>query len=200
MIISFEGGEGVGKTTQVRHLCAYLDQHGLPRLSFREPGGSELFEKIRNIFLHQQLDPMSELLLILAGRRENICEIIEPALEQNKIIVIDRFIDSTLVYQGIVGGLGLEMVDKIMIATRTYLEPDLTFVLDMDASDALSRITPRDRFEQRDLQYHLRIRDAFVRIATRGRHHLLDAKRGKEDISQEVGRIVNELLMNYPSI
>lgn len=195
MIISFEGGEGVGKTTQVRHLCAHIEQLGLPWLSFREPGGSELFEKIRNIFLHQQLDPMSELLLILAGRRENICEIIEPAMEENKIIVIDRFIDSTLVYQGIVGGLGLEMVDEIMIATRTYLEPDLTFVLDMDASDALSRITPRDRFEQRDLQYHLRIRDAFMRIATRDRHHLLDAARGEGVIGQDVGCIVNELLM-----
>jgi len=116
-------------------------------------------------------------------------------MEENKIIVIDRFIDSTLVYQGIVGGLGLEMVDEIMIATRTYLEPDLTFVLDMDASDALSRITPRDRFEQRDLQYHLRIRDAFMRIATRDRHHLLDAARGEGVIGQDVGCIVNELLM-----
>ncbi|HDM32534.1 MAG TPA: dTMP kinase, partial [Deltaproteobacteria bacterium] len=105
MIISFEGGEGVGKTTQIRLLSSYLEKEHIPWVSIREPGGSPISERIRSLFLENDLDPRAELLLVLASRRVNIKKVIEPALSEGNIVIIDRFLDSTLVYQGILGDI-----------------------------------------------------------------------------------------------
>ncbi len=98
----------MGKSTHTRLLCSHLEQRGLPWLSLREPGGSSFSERLRALFLQEGLDHMTELLLVLASRRENITKIIEPGLSEGKVVVIDRFIDSTLVYQGVLGCLGVE--------------------------------------------------------------------------------------------
>ncbi|HON37730.1 MAG TPA: dTMP kinase [Deltaproteobacteria bacterium] len=194
MIISFEGGEGVGKSTHVKILCAHLEQHGLPWLSFREPGGSPFCEGIRGLFFHKGLDTITELLLILASRRENIVKLVLPALEQGKIVIIDRFIDSTLVYQGVLGGLGIGRVRELMEKTETWIEPDLTFVLDVDPGHALKRIVPGDKFEEREPAFHQRLRQAFLDLATEARHCIIDADRPRDQVSNDILATVDRVL------
>jgi len=194
VIITFEGGEGTGKTTQAALLKNYLESKGRPVVSLREPGGSHLSEKIRPLFLHEAMDPVSELLLILASRRENIITIIEPALEAGHIVIIDRFIDSTLVYQGLAGGLGVERVRGIMQATRTWLVPDLTFVLDLDPALAAARYTPDDRFEFRDSDFHRRLREGFISLAIEPRHRVLDTRGLKQAVFEAVREAVDARL------
>ncbi len=186
MIISFEGGEGTGKSTHAKILSAHLEQHGLPWLSFREPGGSAFSEDIRGLFFHEGLDTITELLLILASRRENVVNLVRPAIEQGKVVIIDRFIDSTLAYQGVLGGLGVERVREIMENTETWIEPDLTFVLDVDPGRALKRIVPGDKFEIREPAYHQRLRQAFLDLAVGARHCIIDADRPRDQVSAEI--------------
>jgi len=190
VIITFEGGEGSGKSTNVAGLCSYLTIKGLPWLSLREPGGSCFSEEVRDLFLRHDLDVMAELLLILASRSHNISRIIEPGLAEGTIIIIDRFVDSTLVYQGIVGGLGYERVKDIMGHTGTWIEPDLTFMMDVSPELGLSRINPSDRFEHRGQDYHQRIRDAFLRISCTDRHRIIDTSLGREHVYE---RIIKEV-------
>jgi dTMP kinase len=194
VIITFEGGEGSGKTTNAAHLGSYLTSKGLPWLSFREPGGSSISEEIRDLFLKQDMAVMAELLLILASRAQNISKIIEPGLAQGTIIIIDRFVDSTLVYQGIVGGLGYERVKDIMELTRTWIEPDLTFMMDVSPELGLSRIKPSDRFEHRGQDYHQRIRDAFLRISCNDRHRIIDTSFGWEQVHEGIIKEVDAAL------
>lgn len=201
MIITFEGGEGVGKTTQVALLGDYFDRKSTPWLSIREPGGSSISEEIRSLFIKRPLDPITELFLILASRRENICSLIEPALANNKVVIIDRFIDSTFVYQGIAGGLGKELVMDIMKLSHTYLEPDITFILDMEPKDAISRITPGDKFEHKPLRFHEKLRQAFLNLPSEtgsvaDRYYVIDASRTIEDVNKEILFIVEGKLKN----
>jgi dTMP kinase len=194
VIISFEGGEGVGKTTHVSHLCSYLSTKELPWLSFREPGGSLISEEIRALFLKEGLDAMTELLLVLASRKQNIMDLIAPGLAQGSIVIVDRFIDSTIVYQGIAGGLGRDTVKNLMEQSGTWLEPDLTFVMDMDPEAALKRITPGDKFENKDIHYHQSLRKAFLDIATDKRHRIINADRDTTEVAREIDAIVEEFL------
>jgi dTMP kinase len=197
VIISFEGGEGAGKTTNAASLGLYLTSKGLPWLSFREPGGSSFSEEVRGLFLKQDLDVMAELLLILSSRAQNIARIIEPSLAEGTIIIIDRFIDSTLVYQGIVGGLGYERVKAIMELTGTWIEPDLTFVMDVSPELGLSRIRPSDRFERMGQDYHQRIRGAFLRICSNNRHRIIDTSLSREQVHESIIKQVDDALPMY---
>lgn len=190
MIISFEGGEGVGKTTQTALLKEHLEKIGRRVVSFRDPGGSELSENIRRLFLSHPMDPMTELMLLLASRRNNIATIITPALKAGKIVILDRFIDSTFVYQGIAGGLGIENVRKLMEFTGTLIEPDLTFILDMDPETAYTRFTPSDRLETRNLETQKIIRQGFLDICKDKRHHVIDADMPEGKIFEEIEKIV----------
>jgi dTMP kinase len=202
VIISFEGGEGTGKSTNAAFLGSYLTSKGLPWLSFREPGGSPFSEEVRELFLKHDLDVMAELLLILASRAQNISRILTPGLAKGMIIIIDRFTDSTLVYQGIVGGLGYERVKALMELTETWIVPDLTFVMDVSSEQGLSRIKPSDRFENRDKDYHQRIRDAFLRISLNDRHRIIDTscspEQVHEQIIKEMDAALDRLLPNKP--
>ncbi len=193
MIITFDGGEGSGKTTNAARLCSYLAMKGLPWLSLREPGGSSLSEQIRSLFLKNDMDPMTELMLVLASRRRNIQEIVEPGLAAGKIVIIDRFIDSTMVYQGIMGGLGEQTVRSIMEMSGTWIEPDLTFVLDVMPEIALSRIDPSDRFERQGIEYHRKLRDAFLGLAVQRRHRIIDT-------NQEPGLVQTRIFQESESV
>lgn len=198
MIITFEGGEGAGKSTHAKLLCAHLEQSGLPWLSIREPGGSPFSERLRSVFFTEGLDPMTELLLILASRRENIKKVIEPGLAQGKIIVIDRFVDSTLVYQGALSGIGIERTKEIMEKTGTLLEPDLTFIMDIDPEHALKRIVPGDKFENRDLSFHRKIRSSFLDLAVDERHVIIDADRSPEEVCRLIRAAADRVLSGKP--
>jgi dTMP kinase len=194
VIITFEGGEGAGKTTHAALLCSHLESKGLSWLSLREPGGCSFSEEVRLLFFREGLDVMTELLLVLASRRQNIREVIEPGLSRGKIVVIDRFVDSTLVYQGIVGGLGYGTVRKLMEISGTWLEPDLTFVMDVDPAIALGRIKPGDKFERKGLDYHQKLRDAFLGLAGDSRHRIIDSGQSREQVASKIISIANGFL------
>jgi dTMP kinase len=194
VIITFEGGEGAGKTTHAALLCSHLTSKGLSWISLREPGGSSFSEEVRSLFFREGLDVMTELLLVLASRRQNIREVIEPGLSRGKIVVIDRFVDSTLVYQGIVGGLGYGAVRKLMEMSGTWLEPDLTFVMDVDPAIALNRIKPGDKFERKGIDYHQKLRDAFLGLAGDSRHRIIDSGQSRERVASEIISIVDGFL------
>ncbi|HNY64445.1 MAG TPA: dTMP kinase [Deltaproteobacteria bacterium] len=194
MIITFEGGEGVGKSTHSKLLRKHLELKGLPVLSFREPGGSSFSELLRELFFHEGLDALTELLMVLASRRENITKLIEPALADGRVVIIDRFVDSTLVYQGVLGGIGVERTRAIMEATGTWLEPDFTFVLDVEPGRSLARITPADKFETREIGFHQRLRQAFLDLAQEKRHVVVNADRPRDEVSRDITAAADDFI------
>jgi dTMP kinase len=191
VIISFEGGEGAGKSTHAALLKDYLQNQGRRVTQLREPGGSNISESIRTLFLNHQMDTMTELLLLLAARCENIKTIIEPAVKDGSIVIIDRFIDSTIVYQGIAGGLGIDKVKELMKLSGTWLIPDITILLDIEYEKALSRYSPSDRFECRNIDYHNKIRHGFLDICHEKRHIQINSDAPEQTIFDKIVKTVN---------
>lgn len=172
VFITFEGGEGAGKTTVIQSLETALKQEGRDVLSTREPGGSELGAKIRHLLLEQRTPPIccrAELLLFLADRAEHVSAVLLPALEQGKIILCDRFTDSTYAYQGVARGLPSPLLAPLCAFASQDLTPDLTFYLDIDPEIGLSRVvkarTAKDRIESETISFHQKLREAFSQIA-----------------------------------
>lgn len=175
--ITLEGGEGAGKSTQARRLADHLITAGLDVVVTREPGGSPFAETIRKVVLDPTTPPhaqLAEALLFNAARADHLERTIRPALERGKWVICDRFVDSTRVYQGSVGGLDagvLDALDRVVIASTM---PDLTIVLDLDPVVGLARVeqrrmvgeaAPADRYESRSPEFHQHLREAFLGIA-----------------------------------
>lgn len=182
--ITFEGGEGAGKSTQVELMAAALSRAGLEVLETREPGGSLGAEQIRELLVHGAVarwDPWSEALLHFAARREHLLHTVWPALDKGTWVVCDRFADSTMAYQGYGHGLGRGVVEQLYAMTVGTFRPDLTLVLDIDVEQGLQRAAARgdggDRYERMDRTFHERLRQGFREIAARepGRCVLIDA-------------------------
>jgi dTMP kinase len=172
VFITFEGGEGVGKSTHILLLEWRLKAAGIEVLSLREPGGTRISEEIRAILLsneNAELDFVSELLLYEAARAQLITQIIEPALEQGVTVLCDRFTDSTLAYQGIARGLGLELVEQANLIGSKGLVPHRTIFLTHDPKEALSRATENgaDRLEAEGLSFHAQVLAGFELLAER---------------------------------
>lgn len=193
MFISFEGIDGSGKSTQARRLAQSLQDRGRDVVLTREPGGSAGAEEIRKLLVRGGPDRWSaetELLLFTAARRDHVERLIRPALDRGATVITDRFADSTRVYQGATRGNLRRMVDQLhdlMIG----LEPDLTFVIDLDPALALSRSAARqsgeDRFEDMGLGFQTRLRDGFRQLAaTRPRVHLIDGNGSADDVAARV--------------
>lgn len=167
--ITFEGSEGCGKSTQSKLLFEYLKKKGFPVIFLREPGGIKISEKIRNILLDAKNDRMSaqcEMLLYMAARAQVVEEIIKPALRKGKIIICDRFLDSTLAYQGYGLGIDIKMITAVGNFVTDGIKPDLTILLDVAVKKGLSyRANNRDRIEQRPLSYHARVRNGYLALA-----------------------------------
>ena len=203
LFISFEGGEGAGKTTQINHLAQNLTAKGYAVLTTREPGGTSEAESIRSLLVQRDggaWTPMAECLLLFAARVMHVETVIIPALEEGKIVITDRFTDSTRTYQGHGHGLSLEKIKVIGEASLGSFEPDLTFVLDIDPKTGLSRSQRRlaaedmkakqseDRFENLDLDFHTRLRDGYLQIAKDhpARCRVIDATLSVEDMAAEI--------------
>ena len=170
--ITFEGGEGSGKTTQVKMLQEYFTLKGIESVLTREPGGTKVSEDIRDIFINSNdLDVKTELLLNMSARSEHIDKLILPAISDNKIVICDRFIDSTYVYQGVLGGFGGERVFELHDKLFEFFMPDLTFFMDIHPEECLNRISSRveegNRFDNKGLEYHIRIYNAFKELAVK---------------------------------
>ena len=164
IFITFEGVEGSGKTTQVRRLATAL---GPNVVLTREPGGTPIAERIRDIFLTSDgIIPMTELLLIAASRAQHVDELIRPALEANQIVICDRFIDASVAYQGYRGGIDLEFIHQLNRTATGGLMPDLTFVLDLSPEIGLQRQqqggTHRDRLDRESLESHRKVREGYL--------------------------------------
>ncbi len=174
VFISFEGGEGAGKTTQIKLLAQRLQAQGSEVLTTREPGGTSGAEAIRALILNQESFAFSELteaLLFFAARRDHIEKVILPSLACGAIVLCDRFTDSTFAYQGALGKLALHIMHTLAKLVQGDLQPDLTFVLDIDPKIGLHRAALRrgnaatDRFESENLAFHMAIRKQFLEIA-----------------------------------
>jgi dTMP kinase len=169
--ISFEGGEGGGKTTQLSRLAGLLKSKGIDILETREPGGTPQGELLRDLLVRGEIDrwqPMSELLMMNAARVEHVHQVIQPALDAGKWVLCDRFVDSSYAYQGIAGGLGLKVVQDLHALTLDGILPDLTVLLDLPTEAGLARAAKRGgdaRFEKKGTPFHQKLRDGFLQLA-----------------------------------
>ena len=200
--ITFEGGEGAGKSTQVRMLASRLKAAGRQVMATREPGGSPGAEAIRKLLVEGATDrwaPLPETLLFLAARADHVASAIEPALTAGNWVICDRFTDSTVVYQGMVRGLGIQRVRALQELSVT-IAPDLTFILDIDPREGLARTQGRggreDRFEKFDAGFHERLRDAFLSIAKSEAERciVVDSSRSPDIVADEIWQAVNTRL------
>ncbi len=224
-LITFEGPEGAGKSTQIRLLSEALQQKGYPVLITREPGGVPTGEAIRQIVLYAEgILPETEALLFLAARAEHTLKVILPALQANRIVLCDRFIDSTIAYQGYGLGLDLEVLRLLNRFATRGLTPHLTFLLDLDPEVGLKRVNhqkrsrrsasagqmefsleqpsgrpPRTRFEERDKDFHYRVREGYLIEAQREAHRfrILDATLPPEELHHHILEEVLSLIQNF---
>jgi len=199
--ITFEGGEGTGKSTQAAMLAARLKSFGIGVLLTREPGGSPGAEIMRYILLSGAARPLGanvEALLFAAARDDHLTSVIRPALERGQWVVCDRFMDSTRVYQGVAGkvdGRAIRAMERIVVADTI---PDLTFILDVPADDGLRRAAQRrskadsDRFEAETLKFHEELRAGFHALAANepDRCVLIDGTLSKEEVAEQIWRVV----------
>jgi dTMP kinase len=198
--ITFEGSEGCGKSTQSKMLLDYLQKKKLPAKLFREPGGVVISEKIRSLLLDKANTAMNkecETLLYMAARAQLVEEVVIPELRKGTILVCDRFLDSTIAYQGYGCGVDVQEISAIGKFATKGIEPDLTFFLDLDTEEGLRRRgSERDRIELRSIEYHNRVRSGYREIARNApeRVIMLDGARSKEEIFQIVNESVEKLL------
>jgi dTMP kinase len=193
-LISFEGGEGTGKTTQAAMLVEALRQRGISVVAVREPGGTRLGEAVREIFLsvdHHDLSPWAEANLVTGARAQLLKEVIIPEMARGTVIVADRFSDSTLAYQG--AGRGLEMGVLIAMQLALKVKPDLTFLLDLEVEEGLRRHAATagrssDRMEREDVAFHERVRQGYLDFARRDpeRYFVIGAAAPREEIGDRV--------------
>lgn len=170
LLITFEGGEGCGKSTQMAIVAQRLRDAGVPVRALREPGDTVLGEAVRRILLEPSgagVDPIAELLLFEASRAQLLFEAIRPALERGETVLCDRYTDSTTAYQGYARGVDLDLVAALNAAATGGLVPDRTLVFDVEAAVALSRATAggADRIESEESEFHERVRQGFLRVA-----------------------------------
>ena len=203
--ITLEGGEGTGKSTQIKLLADSLLRNNREVVITREPGGTPEAESIRNLLVHRdggRWTPVAETLLFFAARQMHIENLIKPSLTQGKIVISDRFTDSTRAYQSYGHGLEPDLIESLVQLSIGGFEPDLTFILDLDVSLGLARAgqrlsqseTGEDRFEQMDQAFHERLRQGFLDIARRypDRCVVMDANRTIEAVAADISRIAQE--------
>lgn len=212
LFISFEGGEGAGKTTQITKLKEHLENEGHEVILTREPGGTEEAEKIRQLLVQRDggdWDGLTELLLFYAARRHHVENLIKPAVDAGKIVVCDRFSDSTHAYQCYGHGVSqddFKQIDEIVL--KGY-KPDITFLLDVpvdvglkrskrvnDDSEVLSQSEVEDRFERLDQSFHEKLRQGFLKIAeqNKNRFHVISALKSPDDITNEIIKATSEFI------
>ncbi len=210
--ITFEGGEGVGKSTQVKRLLVRLNRLGIEAVRTREPGGTPKAEHVRAFILQGRSEawgPGAEAVLFAAARLDHVNQLIAPSLSTGKWVISDRFHDSTRAYQGLTGGVDGKLIRGLETLALNGHAPDLTFVLDMDPVVAFNRVNARelepalaqsgDRFEKEDLDWHRRLRQAFLDIAAQNQDRcvVLPANQGEDALENEVW---DTLTRRYPEL
>ena len=191
-LITLEGVDGAGKSTHIEFIAQRLRTQGMTVLVTREPGGTPLAEKLRELVLNEPMDALAETLLMFAARADHVRQIIRPALEAGNWVVCDRFSDATAAYQGAGKGVPMELIDRLAEATHPGLRPDRTLVFDCPYDVARQRLNATgrrlDRFEREDRQFFERVREAYLArgAAEPGRIRLIDASMGLADIQKKL--------------
>jgi len=194
LFLTLEGAEGVGKSTNIAFITEYLEQRGIEYVLTREPGGTQLAEKIRDLLLavhEESMSELTELLLVFAARAQHLDKVIEPALAAGKWVVCDRFTDATFAYQGAGRGLSVQRIGQLQSMVQGELRPDLTIILDLDPEIGLARASNRgelDRFEQEKQSFFRSVRQGYLDIAQSEpeRCTVIDASKPLEDVKLEL--------------
>ena len=204
IFITFEGGEGTGKSTQSKLLYEHLINKNINTILTREPGGCLESEEIRNILIKGNInkwDPITESLLHNAARREHIKKIIKPALLENKVVICDRFVDSTMAYQGIGLGVSSNFLDILSSEITENIKPNITFIFDMDIKTSLERANIRDkeiqnRYEKFDQEFHKRVRNYFLSLPRIDKKYILiDASKSIEQINSKIIKSLSDIII-----
>ncbi|WP_305907224.1 dTMP kinase [Methylomarinum sp. Ch1-1] len=200
--ITLEGGEGVGKSTNLDFIRRSLERQGMSVVVTREPGGTELAEKIRQLLLDnntESITPTAELLMMFAARSQHIAHVIEPALQQGRWVLCDRFTDATFAYQGGGRGMDLQVIEWLERCVQGDLRPDLTLLLDAPVEIGLRRVRQRgdfDRFEQEKSDFFERVRQSYLRQAQLypSRFEVIDASQALDQVQQAVAVALSALI------
>ncbi|GBD12865.1 Thymidylate kinase [bacterium HR24] len=203
LFVTLEGGEGAGKSVQARALARRLEEHRLPHLLTYEPGGTELGLRLRELLMDPaiELSPWGELFLFAADRAQHVGEVIAPALAEGKVVVCERFNDSTIAYQGYGRGLPLEQVRQVCRAAAANVVPDLTFLLDVPPDVGLARKTgDDDRFRYQALDFHQRVRQGYLALAREepARIVVVDATLPVAEVTEALWERLQALLLARP--
>ncbi len=200
LFITFEGGEGSGKSSQARALYRRLSRMAIPVLLTHEPGVTPLGKRVARLLKWTKdvkISPLAELLLFNASRTQLVTELIQPALKEEKVVICDRYADSTTAYQGYGRGLDLRLVKTVNGAATLGLKPALTVLLDIPVKAGLARKRgDKDRFEQEEVSFHQRVREGYLKLAQAEprRWLVVDARQPREEIAQIIWQKVNQLL------
>lgn len=199
--ISIEGPDGSGKSTQIRLMKEYLEKKGYEVVETREPGGTRISEKIRDIILdteNVEMSPVCEALLYAASRAQHVHEVIKPGIESGKIVICTRFVDSSIVYQGIGRGLGVDIVSMINKFAVQGVMPHLTLLFDVDPERALSRKINNgeaDRLELEDIEFHKKVYEGYKKIAENNdRIRIIDASKDVMEIHKDIINAIEEFI------
>ncbi|MCT4685706.1 dTMP kinase [Vallitalea sp.] len=204
LFISIEGADGSGKSTQIEKLKTYLEQHNYEFVFTREPGGTVISESIRDIILNKdfmEMSDMTEALLYAASRAQHVEQYIKPLLKEGKIVICDRFVDSSVVYQGHARGLGIGNVEQINKYATGGLEPDITILLDIDAEEGLKRKKNQrelDRLELQKFDFHKKVCEGYRKLAELhfDRIKKIDASESVENIHEEIINTIEHIINN----
>lgn len=199
LFLVVEGMDGAGKSTQIERLAAFLEEAGASPVVTMEPGGTAIGEKIREILLdpaNQTMSTRAEALLYAADRAQHVDEVIRPALEEGRVVISDRYLDSSLAYQGLARGLGVEEILRLNTWATGGLMPDLVLLLDVSPELARRRSGDTDRIEMQDEAFHRRVAQAYWALSRTypSRFAVIDASAPPDDIAEEVQRRVEPLL------
>lgn len=202
LFITIEGTDGSGKTTQMGLIKEYIQSAGREVLLTREPGGTRISEQIREIILnpgHTEMGVYSEMFLCAAARAQLVAEVVEPALKMGKIVVCDRFVDSTYAYQGYGRGISLEILESVNNIAVNGVMPDITFFFDLDPVKALNRriaSSATDRIENERMDFHRKVHAGYVCLAEKnsGRIKRIDSNRSIEEIWADVRHLLDNIL------
>ena len=198
LFLTLEGPEGGGKTTQLARLQARLEEAGIATVRTREPGGDAVGERVRELLLSTEMTSRAEFLLFAAARAQNVAQVVRPALLAGKVVLCDRFTDSSLAYQGVARGLPLETIRAVNDFATGGLRPDRTFLLDLPAELGLARrhASETNRLDHESLGFHTKVRDGFLDAARRepGRIFVLDASQSPDAVAEDLWAAVRSLL------
>ena len=202
LFITFEGGEGTGKSTQAKILHDYFISNNVNTILTREPGGCDEAEEIRNLLVKGSIDKwdgLTEALMHNAARREHVMRVIKPALLKNKIVICDRFTDSTIAYQGIGQGVNKKFLTYIIKEVTENIIPNITFIFDMDIKNSLIRANKRDnnnRYEKFDINFHKKVRNYFLSLEKIDKRYIIiNASNSIESISKIILASVNKIII-----